>query len=452
MNRKSIIAGAVLGVCLVGAGGYFYTQYQAKAAFDRAIVQARAKLGPNGTFIYRAAELEPFSHEGTLHDLLMKTPDGQIVTAHSLRVTTGWDGQLHSVSADKVHVTKGVFSADAGHMDIDGISYSGELDMGPHAIDSMRFDKMTVASLSATTPGGLIKTERVSFSNFGMGRRGDGIWQNIDFIPADKQSFDHMHLAQFHFAGVGAFEAVKKLLYPETPSAQAIGTQDLDMVDVAATRDGAQMWSIAQATFHNDQGVPGQYHITGQMRHFIDKSNPATVQHMAAFGYDSMPFDGDFDMSYRTAGGVLDITSFVMKGKDAGTISFAVKLEGVPAVTGNAAQALPLLLQVKLASASLSFADGGFLQRAIDARAKETGTSADAAREALASELELRASMSPPPFKDIQMAAATVVRHPGTLEIDVNPPAPVLLMQAALEARINPVALTSQLGLSAKAK
>ncbi len=177
-------------------------------------------------------------------------------------------------------------------------------------------------------------------------------------------------------------------------------------------------------------------------------------------GYDDMKVSVVVDGSWDDATGVGDIKTFKISAADVGTLSMMAKIGGLtPDVVAkmqalqdsdDPKKAMQLLQNLTIDGLSIRFDDDSVVERALDAQAKEMGTTRDALVEQLSGALPLMLSaLQNPKFqKTVSDAAAEFLKERKTIVASANPSQPVPIAQIVGTAMVAPQTIPDVLSVN----
>jgi hypothetical protein len=177
---------------------------------------------------------------------------------------------------------------------------------------------------------------------------------------------------------------------------------------------------------------------------------PMIADWLTRFGYQAVEGDITADTLYDAASGRVEIRDLSIAGRDAGTLSFAMVMDGVTQERAQSAD----YSQMRLISLGLRYADASLFTRFVSVQARESRTPEAQLREQFAAmaggALSQPGAVALDPIRD---AVQRFIRGQAqTVEIRADPPQPIVLGQMQAGPPANPIEAQRLFGITAQAR
>ncbi|RAI00577.1 hypothetical protein DLJ53_15045 [Acuticoccus sediminis] len=183
--------------------------------------------------------------------------------------------------------------------------------------------------------------------------------------------------------------------------------------------------------------------------------------YLTDLGYDTLTISGALEGLWSAGEGTLAVREASLAADGVGALVVSGAAEGlsaerIAAIRDNAGalpQMLPLLTDVRLESLTLAFRDGGLVQRLVTRTVERSGDTVEKVRsDAVATVDSLLALVGVPALQaQVTDAVRRFLANPGTLAVNLAPPASVNAAQIVGGALLKPDALPQLLNFSISA-
>ena len=321
----------------------------------------------------------------------------------------------------------------------------------PPQPDQVRLDQLRIEGVEVSGANAM-RLRVVSVDNWIAGQPGRFSLEGLEVGGIDGGGIvDSLRLARFAMSGVdfgGTLAAVmRQQAAPSLVGRAAIELDRLELLGGGGRPVGALAeMRIAADVVRTDGSGTG----TVAFRGIRVEPLPMIADWLTRFGYQAVEGDITADTLYDAASGRVEIRDLSIAGRDAGTLSFAMVMDGVTQERAQSAD----YSQMRLISLGLRYADASLFTRFVSVQARESRTPEAQLREQFAAmaggALSQPGAVALDPIRD---AVQRFIRGQAqTVEIRADPPQPIVLGQMQAGPPANPIEAQRLFGITAQAR
>lgn len=451
---KAAVVGAVvvIGIGVIGGGGYYYASNKAEQELTNAIHLAENSI-PGSSIKYESHSVSPFSQSATLHKVIFKDGKGQEYTADTVIIGGVSAEKVGDISVDKFHTVFEDGAIDIAHVDAKNIAVG----TGAIVIDNgkitqifpskVSFDLLNIQNFSAIGPDKTgITIGQYELKNYGLKQNSNQALKHLELkASADGQDYLKLDQAQIDGLDVAQIAAqIEQKQSPKTPSGQPAKAT---LEGLSANLAG-QTWSLAKFETENSAAANGDLKSSGVFSGFkIGTAHNVRLYPLAQIGYDQIDASGNISATYDKAKQQWTFAPFSLTIKDMGNLTADLKLNAPEDISSVNPQ--ELLTSYKLVSLKVVLHDQGLLQRTFESVAKQqsqssvdtTRTMDSAAAKKTVTADQVKQQMIASIQQDVQTATSPVEKQGDeaiinlindpkkSLVIEMNPAAPITGME-----------------------
>lgn len=413
-----------------------------------AITRLRGMLGPNTRLSYASAETldgtgEQVRLTGVVLEQRRKRATADDLTINGLRE----DGVAEAV-LNGFATTEGGNTVRIGQIRMAGLTVPRDAAGGPPQPDQVRIEQLRVENVefSGRDSGRL---RMASVENWLPGQPARIAVEGLELSGLDSGLVDGLRLARFALSGMD-IGATLAAVMREQPPPNLVGRASIELDALELLGGGRPVGSLGEVRVAADvQRADGSGDGNVAIRGIRIEPVPMIAPWLTRFGYQAIEGEITAQTSYDAQSGRIEIRDLSISGRDAGTISMALVMDGV---TQQRAQAGDFG-DMRLISAGLRYADASLFTRFLAMQSQQTRTPEAQLREQYAAmaggALAQQGAAGLDPIRD---AVQRFIRGQARMvEIRVNPPQPIKLGDVQGPPP-NPAAAQSMFGISAEAR
>ena len=258
-----------------------------------------------------------------------------------------------------------------------------------------------------------------------------------------------MRIARFAMTGVDFGTTIAAIMAQRTPPS-LVGRSSVELDGLVFTGGGRPVGGMQELRAAADiTRTDGSGTGTLAMRGIRVEPIPMVGEWLTRFGYQAVDADITGESTYDAASGRLEIRDLTIAGREVGSLSFALNMDGMTTERLEAND----FSQMRLISLGLRYADASLFRRFVAMQAREARTSEAELREQFAQ--MVGAALNEPgaaALDPIRNAVQSFIRGQAqTVEIRLNPPQP-LGMEQIQGAPPSPAEAQRMLGITATAR
>jgi len=413
-----------------------------------AVTRLRGLLGAGAQIHWADAEALDATGESARLRGVMVLRDGKRLQADEVLITgLREDGVTEAV-------IRGFATEEAGTrvriatLRIAGLTVPRDAAGGPPQPDQVRLDQLRVEGVEAT--GDVPVRMRVfSVENWIAGQPARVNLEGLEIGGLDGGFVDAMRLARFAMTGVDFGTTIAAIMAQRTPPS-LVGRSSIEMDGLVFTGGGRPVGGMQEMRIAADIArTDGSGSGTLAMRGIRVEPIPMVAEWLTRFGYQAVDADITGESVYDAATGRLEMRDLTIAGRDVGSLSFSLNMEGVTTERLEAND----FSQLRLISLGLRYADASLFRRFVAMQARETRTPEPQLREQFAQmvggALTEPGAAALDPIRDA--IQAFIRGQAQTVEIRVNPPQP-FGMEQMQGAPPSPSEAQRLLGITATAR
>ncbi|MDI2111954.1 hypothetical protein [Commensalibacter nepenthis] len=213
MSKVAVIgAVVVIGVGVVGGGGYYYVSQRAEKKFQEKIELIKSTF-PGLTIAYADHNIGVFSQEVTMDKVVVKYIDGKVYTADKVSATMSSDNEIKNLTIDKLAVKEKEGSSEAPltieHTEI----ANAKADAGWIVIENGKIKKIVPSKINF----GLLNLQNLEFKpdsrthfkiahyqmkNYGLGQKTDIVLEDLSDKNRNNFSIRSFKMDQVNLADI----------------------------------------------------------------------------------------------------------------------------------------------------------------------------------------------------------------------------------------------------------
>ncbi|MBP0462606.1 hypothetical protein J5Y09_01660 [Roseomonas sp. PWR1] len=320
---------------------------------------------------------------------------------------------------------------------------------GPPDPAQVRLDTLRIEGVEATGSSPM-RLRVASLENWIAGQPARFAMEGLEVGGLDAGFADTLRLARVALTGVDFGGTLAAVMRNEPPPS-LVGTAALEIDRIEMLGGGRAVGALAEVRLAaNITRTDGSGSGTLAFRGIRVEPLPMIADWLTRFGYQAVEADITADTLYDAPTGRIEIRDLSVAGRDAGTLSFAMVMDGVTQQRAQAAD----FSQMRLISMGLRYADASLFGRFVSVQAREARTPEPQLREQFAAmaggALSQPGAAALDPIRD---AIQRFIRGQAqTVEIRANPPQPIVLGQVQGGPPASPVEAQRMFGITAQAR
>ena len=413
-----------------------------------AVTRLRGLLGRNVRLSYGNAEaLDAAGERVRMTDVVLEQPGKRLAAAEVLISGLRQDGVGEAVIRG-VETRDGGVQVRIGTIRLNGLTVPRDPSGAPPQPDQVRVDQLRIEGVEATvdTP---LRMRVFAVENWVAGQPARVNLEGFELDRMDAGIADAMRLARLAVTGVDFGTTLAALMRQETPPS-LVGRASLELDGLTLTGGGRPVGGLQEARIAADvTRADGSGTGTLAFRGIRVEPVPMIAEWLTRFGYQAIDAEITADTAYDASTGRIEMRDLSVMGREVGTLSFALTMDGM---TRERAQAGDVS-QLRLIAMGLRYADASLFRRFIGMQAAQTRTPEPQLREQFAQmaggALTQPGAAALDPIRD---AVQRFIRGQAqTVEIRVNPPQP-LSMEQLQGVPPSPAEAQRMLGITASAR
>ncbi len=412
-----------------------------------AVTRLRGLLGAEVRMSYATAQaLDSAGEQVRLTGVVLEQP-GKRATAEELTINgLREDGVAEAVVRGFATEESGT-RVRVGTMRIAGLTVPRT--GGQPKPEDVRLDGLRLEGVESSGAANM-RLASLSFENWVAGQPARFAMQGLEVTGIDGGGIvDAVRIARFAFSGIDLATTLGAIMRAERPRALAgRASVELDGLDLAG--GGRTVGRMTEMRIGADvTNADGTGTGTMAFRGIRIEATPMIATWLTRFGYQAIDADITSTSAFEGGSGRVDVREFALAVREAGTLSFALAMDGLTQERMQAAD----FSATRLISFGLRYADASLFQRFIAAQSRESRTPEPQLREQFAA--MVGGALSQPgaaALDPIRDAVQRFIRGQArTIEIRANPPRP-LGMADMQGAPPNPAEAQRMLGITATAQ
>lgn len=413
-----------------------------------AVTRLRGLMGPDVRLSYAAAEtLDGAGERVRLTGVVVEQP-GKRATADELLLT----GLREDGVAEAV--LRGFATSEAGTdvriatIRIAGLTVPRNAAGGPPEPDQVRLDQLRIEGVQAS--GGTdLRLAAVALENWVAGQPARFALEGLAVGGLDGGFVDALRLARLSVTGIDFGGTLAAVMRQQTPPS-LVGRAAIELDRLEFTGGGRPVGALAEVRIAADvTRTDGSGTGTVAFRGIRVEPVPMVAEWLTRFGYPAIEGEITADTAYDGATGRVEIRDLSIVGREAGTLSFALTMDGVTQERAQAAD----FAEMRLISVGLRYADASLFRRFVAVQARESRTPEPQLREQFAA--MVGGALSQPGANGLDPIRDAVQRfirgQAQSIEIRANPPQPIALGQMGA-APPSPADAQRMFGVTAQAR
>ncbi|WP_198378697.1 hypothetical protein, partial [Neoroseomonas rubea] len=320
---------------------------------------------------------------------------------------------------------------------------------GPPDPAQVRLDALRIEGLEVAGPNP-VRFTQASLENWVAGQPARFAMEGLEVGGLDGGFVDTLRLARVALNGIDFGGTLSAIMRNEPPPS-LVGTAALEIDRIEMLGGGRPVGRLNEVRLAaNITSTGGSGTGTIAFRGIRVEPLPMIADWLTRFGYQAMEADITADTAYDAPTGRIEIRDLSVAGRDAGTLSFAMVMDGVTQQRAQSAD----FSQMRLISMGLRYADASLFARFVSVQARESRTPEPQLREQFAAmaggALSQPGAAALDPIRD---AVQRFIRGQAqTVEIRANPPQPIVLGQVQGGPPGSPVEAQRMFGITAQAR
>ena len=408
--------------------------------------------------------LDPAKYVGGVGDGKARTVYSQYGINNLVLTFDGATASIGNIEANNVYmrqteqpVVRLMVEALADPKQIEADPFSFISNVLPNYTQLMGVDLVRASKLEVKTGDDSFELAVNSFDGNDISGNGIGAFTLRDITAASKDASTKVDLSlltlqDIRFGSLAALmELGKSASEDEQPSGEAmreaivnggtsIGFIELSTLSVESPLGSVGLESLALTNSDYLGTLPqrGDFTFTSLSVPMALLSDEAVVSELTAMGYETLDLSGGLTMSWDADKGDLHLQDLTLKAADMGIISSDFHLSGLPLSLLEKPEEIEARLKdAALVSASVTYGNGGIVEKAFEAQAKKLDQDGDKFRENTAGALPLMLNFLEDPKLQakFEKPISEFIRDPKSITLSVAPKKPIPF--AELE-KVNP--------------
>ncbi|CAI3933762.1 unnamed protein product [Commensalibacter communis] len=455
MSKAAVIGIVIVGLGVVGGGGYYYASNKANDELHKTISLIEKSI-PGSSLKYESSSVSPFSQSATLHKVVFKDDKGHEYTADTLAASGVSQDKLGEVSLDKFHTVIDGGTIDVNHIDIKNAVASKDAvviedgKIKKFYPSKVSFDLLNLQDIKAVGPNAheTITVAQYELKNYGLDRKSDQTMKQFEIKSSySKDNSEGLKVNHMQIDGLDFAKIVATVEQGKTPQVLP-GQPQKGTLDGLEYNAKGQIWSLAKIDTENSIAENGDQKSTATFSGLkIDTAHNPQLFALKEMGYNQLDAFGKISASYNKAKQQWSFVPVEMTIKDMGNLNADLQFNG-PAALSNA-NPQSVMTDYKLISLKVILQNQGLLEKAIDQEAKKQSLPADKVKENMINELKQdEANATMPVQKQADEAVIDLINNPKkSMVIAMNPKAPLNAMELVGNS---PFSMIEKLNLSVK--
>jgi hypothetical protein len=351
-------------------------------------------------------------------------------------------------------VLRGVSTVEAGNtvrigmLRIAGLTAPRDPAGGPPQPDQVTLDALRIENLQVTGDTTL-RVALAELEGWTAGKPTRVAVEGIESSDFGGSVVDSVRIARVAMAGMDAAGMMAALMRGERVP-NLVGPSSFEMLGLQLGGGGRPVGGIAETRIAaNITGTDGSGSGTLALRGIRVEPMPMIADWLTRFGYQSIEGEITAATTHDGATGLVEVRDLTIAAREAGTLTFSVRLDGLTSERMQAAD----MTQARLISAALGYADASLFSRFIAMQATQSRTPEPQLREQMAAmaggALSQQGAMALDPIRD---AVLSFIRGQAqSVMIRVNPPQPIGVDQMQ-QVPPSPAEMQRVLGITATAQ
>jgi len=391
-----------------------------------AITRLRGILGPEVRLSYAGAQaLDGAGERVRLTGVVLEQPDKRATAEEVFISGLREDGVAEAV-------IRGLETEEAGSririglIRIAGLSVPRDGSGAPPQPDRVRLDALRVEGVQASGEMPL-RLGLFAVENWVAGQPARVNLEGLEIDRIDGGFVDAMRLARFAVSGIDFGSTLAALMREQAPPTR-VGRAALDLEGLSLSAGGRPVGGLREMRIAADvTRADGSGTGSVAFRGIRVEPVPMIADWLTRFGYQAIEAEITADTAYDAESGRVELRDLSLAGRDVGTLSFALTLDGLTRERAEAGD----MSQMRLISMGLRYADASLFRRFVAMQSRETRTPEPQLREQLA-QMAGGALTQPgeAALDPIREAVQRFIRGQAeTVEIRINPPQPLGMEQ-----------------------
>lgn len=413
-----------------------------------AVTRLRGLLGPGAQIHWAAVDALDATGESARLRGVVVLRDGKRAQAEEVLITgLREDGVTEAV-------IRGFATEESGTrvriatLRVAGLTVPRSPSGGPPQPDQVRLDQLRIEGVEVTGDNP-VRLGVFSVENWIAGQPARVNLEGFEMGGLDGGFLDTMRIARFAMTGVDFGTTIAAVMAQRTPPS-LVGRSSVELDGLVFSGGGRPVGGMQELRAAADiTRTDGSGTGTLAMRGIRVEPIPMVGEWLTRFGYQAVDADITGESTYDAASGRLEIRDLTIAGREVGSLSFALNVDGMTTERLEAND----FSQMRLISLGLRYADASLFRRFVAMQAREARTSEAELREQFAQ--MVGAALNEPgaaALDPIRNAVQSFIRGQAqTVEIRLNPPQP-LGMEQIQGAPPSPAEAQRMLGITATAR
>lgn len=392
-----------------------------------AITRLRGLLGADVRLSYASAEtLDGLGEQVRMTGVVLEQT-GKRATAEEVLINGLRQDGVAELVARNLATTEDNNTVRIAQLRIAGLTVPRDAGGKPPEPDQVRLEQLRVEGVE-TSGESTIRLRLATLENWVAGQPARLAIEGLEVGAIDAGVFDTMRLARFALSGVDLGGTLAAVMRNQQPP-NLVGRAAIEVDGLDFLGGGRSVGRLGEMRIAADiQRTDGSGTGTVAFRGIRVEPMPMIADWLTRFGYQAVEGEITAQTSYDAPSGRIDIRDLSVSGRDVGTLSLALVMDGV---TQQAAQAGDVS-NMRLISAGLRYADASLFRRFVALQARESRTPEAQLREQFAAmaggALSQPGAAGLDPIRD---AVQRFIRGQAqTVEVRVNPPQPIKIVDA----------------------
>lgn len=391
-----------------------------------AVTRLRGLLGRNVRLSYATAEaLDGAGERVRMTGVVLQQP-GKRATAEEVLISGLREDGVGETVIRGLQTEESGTQIRVGGIRIAGLTVPRDGSGAPPQPDQVRLDTLRVEGVE-TTGEVPVRLRVVSVENWVAGQPSRVNLEGLEIDRMDAGLVDAMRLARFAVSGID-FGSTLAALMREQPPPTLVGRASMELDGLSFTAGGRPVGGLREMRIGADvTRADGSGTGTVAFRGIRVEPLPMISDWLTRFGYQAIEAEITADTAYDAQAGRVELRDLSVAGREAGTLSFALTLDGLTRERAEAGD----VSQMRLISMGLRYADASLFRRFVAMQSAQTRTPEPQLREQFAQmaggALTQPGAAALDPIRD---AVQRFIRGQAqSVEIRVNPPQPLGMEQ-----------------------
>jgi hypothetical protein len=411
-----------------------------------AVTRLRGLLGPQTRLSYGAAEaLDGAGERVRLTAVVLEQTDKR-ATAEELLITGLREDGVGEAVIRGFETTEAGTRIRIATLRVAGLTVPRT--GGPPEPDQVRLDQLRIEGVEATGESP-VRMRAFHVENWIAGQPARMGFEELEIGGLDGGFVDALRIARFTMTGLD-FGTTLAAVMAQRPPPSLVGRAAVELDGLVFTGGGRPVGGMQELRAAADvTRADGSGSGTLAMRGIRVEPMPMVGEWLTRFGYQAIMADITAESSYDAGTGRVELRDFTIAGREVGTLSFALSMDGATRERLEAND----FTQMRLVSMALRYADASLFRRFVAMQARETRTPEPQLREQMAAmaggALTQPGVVALDPIRDA--VQAFIRGQAQTVEIRLNPPQP-LSLEAMQAVPPSPAEAQRALGITATAR